>query len=146
MELNTIVEIVNSRLAGENLIFSEMKFLMDSVIDDINHKLDSTFPAFSEFTNTTPGYPNYAFFPDKYLRSVVAVGTAAKFYQVDEEGVQAARDLEVEYQKNLFYMERDYTEQVPEAYQAANQGYVIEVARDSTTADEYADLSKMFDF
>lgn len=126
MQLTQIVRIINDKLAGENLSYDALKGHMDAVIDDINEKLDSTFPSFTEFTMTAyPAcYPNYNFFPDKYIRSVVGFGSAYKFFTTDEEGADVAPKYEQEYYKHLFYMERDYMEQVPEEFQAKNTGSI----------------------
>ena len=134
MNISTIVQRVNSYLAGENLPYDELIIHLDCVIDDINNKLNSTFPAFSEFTAVaypvvaTPGayiYPNYSFFPEKYIRNVVCLGAAFKFYMTDEEGAEVAIKFEMEYIKALFHMERDYMNGVPVAFQAVDQGYVM---------------------
>ena len=145
MTLTNIVRYINGRLAGEILTYSELQIHMDAVIDEINAKLNSTFPVFSEFTVTdypvltdeeleeleeageeAYQHPDYTFFPDKYIRSVVVVGAAFKFYLMDEEGINAAPLLEQEYARNLFYMERDYSDKVPTAFQAETQGYFEE--------------------
>lgn len=119
MEITKIVQSVNRKLAGEILIYSEMEVYLDAVIDEINAKLYSCFPVFSEFNNTdyTAEYPDYSFFPDKYIRTVVIPGTAAKFYIQDAEGMATAPQFDVEYLQGLFLMERDYLSQVPEEFQ-----------------------------
>ena len=124
MTLTKITQRVNQYLAGENLSYSEIEIHLDSVMDDINHELDSTFPVFSEFPNTTPGYPDYTFIPDRYIRSVVCLGAAFKFFLTDEEGAQVADRYDKEYQKALFMMKRDYSHKVPLEYQAEDQGFV----------------------
>jgi len=103
MELQKIVNAINKRLAGELLIYSELEIHLDAVIDEINNRLNSNFPAFSEFNSTDyANYPDYNFFPDKYIRSVVIPGAAFKFYVTDEEGISTATKYEQEYQTNLF--------------------------------------------
>jgi hypothetical protein len=100
-------------------VYNELVVHLDSVIDDINARLNSTFPAFSEFNNTDhPQYPDYNFFPDKYIRSVIVPGAAYKFYVMDAEASTSAPEYQKEYYTNLFYMERDYLELVPEEFQA----------------------------
>ena len=42
----------------------------------------------------------------------------------DEEGNNTAQQYAVDYQQNLFYMERDYSFSIPEAYREDNQGFV----------------------
>lgn len=121
MELQKIVNAINKRLAGELMIYSELEIHLDTIIDEINNRLNSNFPAFSEFNSTDyANYPDYNFFPDKYIRSVVIPGAAFKFYVTDEEGISTATKYEQEYQTNLFYMERDYLELVPEEFQNTN--------------------------
>ena len=124
MELTKIVQTVNRLLAGEQLMYSELEVYLDQVIDDINAKLDSAFPAFSEFNSTDyPDYPNYNLFPEKYLRTVVCVGAADKFYTQDSEGMLTSPTFHEGYLSSLFYMERDFISQVPDEYQgAAYQG------------------------
>ena len=115
MHINEIVLRVNKNLAGESLEYHEMEPFLDSVIDDINAKLNSRFPVFSEFSreNFPSFYPNYNFFPETYIRKVVLMGAAYKFYVADEEGLQAAPMMGYDYQQNLFEMLRDYLDHVP---------------------------------
>lgn len=123
MHLNNITKYVNERLAGETLMYSQMILFLDSVIDDINAALNSCYPSFSDFTSDCyPKYPNYNFFPDRYIRSVVILGAAYKFYVTDEEGIQTAQALQYEYQRNLFLMQRDFSLEVPEAFQNCGAG------------------------
>lgn len=44
----------------------------------------------------------YDAFPDEYLRTVVALGVAVKFYTRDEEGEQIALDYQNRYEAALF--------------------------------------------
>ena len=66
----------------------------------------------------------YDAFPDKYLRSVVALGAAVKFYTRDEEGEQIALDYQNRYERALFIMVRDYHNQVPWYFQENTGGYI----------------------
>ena len=66
----------------------------------------------------------YDVIPDKYLRSVVALGTALYFYEADEEGEQIARDYQQRYEQQLFYMVRDYHMLVPPEFQNNTGGYI----------------------
>lgn len=118
MDLTKIVQRVNNKLAGELLTYDMMKDYLDDVIDDINAKLSTNFPVFSDFTlEAYPDlYPNYAFFPDRYIRSVVTLGAAYKFFVTDEEGLPTAQQYSYEYRDALFAMERDYSDLVPEEY------------------------------
>ena len=114
-------------MAGEQLVYNQLAPFFDEVIDDINTQLNSTFPAFTEIDLDTlsPGEVDYNYFPDKYLRSVVAIGAACKFYTMDEEGISTADQYYTKYQQNLFYMLRDYIDQVPEEYQSDSKGSVV---------------------
>lgn len=126
MTIDNIVKTINDNLAGELLTFNNLKPLLDEVIDDINAKLDSTYPTFSDFTyeNYPEVYPNYNFFPDRYIREVVCKGAAYKFYVVDEEGIPTAQQFQYNYTDQLFIMERDFLDKVPEEFQADNSGSV----------------------
>lgn len=86
ININTIVNYINERLAGEQLLYSQLLVFLDGTIDDINQALNSNFPAFSEFSEKDENYPDYNFFPDRYIRTVVVTGACAKFYICDEEG------------------------------------------------------------
>ena len=66
----------------------------------------------------------YDAFPDKYLRDVVALGVAVKFYTRDEEGEQVAIDYQNRYEMALFKMVRDYHNQVPWYFQERTGGYI----------------------
>jgi len=126
MNLTLITDRVNKLLAGEILQYDELTLHLDSAIDDINHALNSLFPAFSEFTsaNFIDRYPDYNFFPEQYIRNVVCLGAAYYFYLTDEEGAKVAQKFEEKFRNNLFLMQRDYTNKVPVDYQATEQGYV----------------------
>lgn len=125
MELSKIVQRVNNKLAGELLTYEMLRDYLDETIDDINARLNSKFPAFSDFNfNDYPNYPDYNFFPDNFIRSVVVRGAAYKFFIVDEEGSNVAEQFKYDYLDGLFLMERDYAEQVPEEFQSDNTGSV----------------------
>lgn len=66
----------------------------------------------------------YDAFPDKYLRDVVALGTAVKFYTRDEEGEQIALEYLNRYEQALFKMTRDYHNQVPWMFQENTGGFI----------------------
>ena len=66
----------------------------------------------------------YDAFPDKYLRTVVALGVAVKFYTRDEEGEQIALDYQNRYETALFKMVRDYHNQVPPIFQENSGGFI----------------------
>ena len=126
ININTIVNYINERLAGEQLLYSQLLVFLDGTIDDINQALNSNFPAFSEFSEKDENYPDYNFFPDRYIRTVVVTGACAKFYICDEEGAAVAEQYQYEYKEKLFLMVRDYSHQVPEEYRAEHQGYMID--------------------
>lgn len=126
MKTDVIVKRVNMLLAGEQLVYSRLEEFFDSVIDDINEKLNSIFPAFSELSAANEGLPfDYNYFPEKYIRSVVIPGAAYKFYIMDEEGMVTAEQFGYDYEKNLFMMMRDYMDDVPEEFQSSSKGSVI---------------------
>ena len=118
-----IVKGINAQLADEQFPYTQLKRYMDAVIDDINDKLNSSFPTFSEVEEH--GFLNeYNYFPDKYIRSVVIKGAAYKYYIMDEEGMATAEAYQYEYEDALFRMLRDYVDLVPEEYQADRPGAV----------------------
>lgn len=67
---------------------------------------------------------NYDAFPDEYIRTVVALGTAVKFYTRDEEGEQIALDYQNRYEAALFKMVRDYHNRVPWYFQDHTGGFI----------------------
>ena len=126
MRISEIIKRVNEKLAGETLLYSQLEVFLDEVVDDINAKLNSKFPSFST-VYTADALKNdvgYDYFPEKYIRSVVVTGAAYKFFCTDEEGLPTAQQYAFDYNTNLFIMERDYSNQVPEEYQASEQGYL----------------------
>jgi len=125
MHIANIVTLVNRKLANELLSQTELLIHMDSVIDDINAQLNSMFPTFSEvIAEEQVTNPDYQAIPDKYLRSVVVVGAAVKYYEADEEGNQSAISFVQDYKQQLFYMLRDFSFSIPEEYRAENQGFL----------------------
>ena len=120
MTLDNIVARINEELAGELLTYNKLKTFLDQTVDDINNNLDAAFPSFTDFTyeNYPDRYPDYNFFPEKYIRSVLIKGAAYKFYVMDEEGIPTAQQYQYNYNDNLFIMTRDYLEDVPEEFQA----------------------------
>ena len=126
MKIRDIVKLTNTYLTGEQLVYQKLIPFYDAVIDDINSRLNSTYPSFSslEFTSLDGDEAVYSYFPDRYVRSVVALGAAHKFYTMDEEGVAYDTTYEDEYERNLFYMTRDYIDQVPEIFQSDSTGSV----------------------
>ena len=142
MTLTKLIEKINAKIADESLEYEDLELHLDEVIDEINSKLNSTFPAFSD----DPTILNYDAFPDKYIRSVVVPGVAYKFYTTDEEGIATAQTYGSQYAMGLFEMQRDYLEFVPAEYQAdptrgsfivpGNMGYSVEMGGDNTVSDE----------
>ena len=119
MLIQDIVNYVNDKLAGERYTYDQIKKVLDSCIDDINTKLSSTYPAFSELAL---GVSSYGFFPDRYIRTVVVIGAASKLFAIDEEGQVVSPIFDKEYIINLFTMLRDFGPSVPDAYLNIEQG------------------------
>ena len=142
MKVIDIVKLSNKYLAGEQLTYSKLLPFLDAVIDDINNELNATYPSFSSLA--IDGQPSssdvYDFFPDRYIRSVVCIGAASKFYTMDEEGIIASEGYEMTYQRNLFYMVRDYIEHVPEFFQSDSKGGVRQAE------ERYVENHMPFDF
>lgn len=126
MYIQNLIELINHKLADELLSPTQLIKHMDSVIDDINTQLNSVFPTFTELLQDNQMLNiNYTAFPDKYLRSVVVVGAATKYYEIDEEGNPVAQSFAQEYRQQLFYMLRDYSYAIPEEYRAKEVQGVI---------------------
>lgn len=138
MEINKIIDYVNrSFIASDRLRAPDIYYYMDLVIDDINERLQATYPNFTEWNDfvnkwnehvTDPNFVKvntvYDVIPDKYIRSVIALGTAVKFYTRDEEGEQVALDYQNRYEAALFKMVRDYHNQVPLIFQNNEGGFI----------------------
>lgn len=122
MLIKDIVNLINQKLAGELLSYSELRSFMDCVIDDINSQLNACYPTFSSLEASG----EYVAFPDKYIRSVIVPGTAWYYYVVDEEGTATAQQFGADYSRNMFIMQRDMLYNIPEEYQADSlQGTVV---------------------
>ena len=141
MEIKKIIDYVNrSFIASDYVREPDVYYYMDLVIDDINERLQATFPTFTEWGDFVDKWnkavdeqhlpylhrdaTKYDAFPDTYLRSVVALGTAVKFYTRDEEGEQIAQDYQNRYEMALFKMTRDYHNQVPWYFQENTGGFI----------------------
>jgi hypothetical protein len=129
MLISTLVQNINSQLAGELLSIGELTVFIDKAIDDINTRLNTNFPVLSDVIfkakETGSSSFEYSVIPDKYIRTVVVPGAVFKYYTTDEEGAAVAPKYEEEFLKGLFYMERDYLNFIPEEYQAdLDQGWV----------------------
>lgn len=126
MLVSQIVKLINQHLGDELCSPAELLSHMDRVVDDINTRLNAKFPTVSDMIAAAGGAtdPDYNVFPDKYIRSVLVTGAAYKYYVTDEEGNNTAQQYAVDYQQNLFYMERDYSFSIPEIYREDNQGFV----------------------
>lgn len=181
MEIKKLVDTINrTYVPSEYLRQPDVYYFMDRVIDDINERLQSCYPTFSEWEDYVeeynkrfapqpapeppegvsppeqphlpgePGLPKdrplpprgprkpipfhppfkpkdrtvYDVIPDKYLRSVVALGAALYFYEADEEGEQIAMDYQGRYEQQLFYMVRDFHSLVPPEFQNNTGGYI----------------------
>ena len=120
MRYNIIVNQISKKLGDELVSESEMLSYMDAAIDDINARLNTVFPTFTEYKEQNSGIEStlldYNLIPDKYIRTVVIPGAAFKYYTTDEEGGYSAPKYEEDYRQGLFYMERDFSFNVPEKY------------------------------
>lgn len=145
MKTNDIITEVNKNLNGERLNLADLKTHLDAVIGDINDALSACYPTFTE-AQTLPGFDgNYNFFPDHYVRTVVVIGTAFKYYQNEEEGETIASEYSNQYQLALFTFKRDFLGQVPEIFLRSNGGYLDmgwtpSYAQQSTGGDLTSDL------
>lgn len=129
MLISTLVQNINSQLAGELLSVGELTVFIDKAIDDINTRLNTKFPVLSDTIATIQSEGStkfeYKAIPDKYIRTVVVPGAVFKYYTTDEEGAAVAPKYEEEFLKGLFYMERDYLNLIPEEYQESlDQGWI----------------------
>jgi len=138
MRINKIVDYINrSYIASDYVREPDIYYFMDLVIDDINERLQAKFPTFTDWPDfvdkwnsqiTDPRFMRdrtvYDAFPDEYIRSVVALGAALKYYTRDEEGEMIALDYQNRYEGALFKMTRDYLNQVPWWFQDNTGGFV----------------------
>lgn len=129
MLISTLVQNINSQLAGELLSIGELTVFIDKAIDEINTRLNTKFPVLSDVIASIQAAGSQSFeyncIPDKYIRTVVVPGAVFKYYTTDEEGAAVAPKYEEEFLKGLFYMERDYLNLIPEEYQESlEQGWV----------------------
>lgn len=136
MLLTKLIDTVNrTYITSDYLRAPDIYYYMDRVIDDINTNLQARYPVISEWDEFVekwnekfPDHPkdrtNYDAIPDRYLRSVVALGTALYYYNSDEEGEQIAVDYLQRYNQNMFFMVRDFHNQVPWFYQNDEGGYI----------------------
>ena len=125
MLLTKIKKLFNEALAGETLTMSEMLPHLDAAIDAINDKMNTIYPVFSDLDVTAPEAV-YAYFPDRYIRTVVIPGAAWHFYVTDEEGAQTAMQYQVDFENGKFTMLRDMLYDIPAQYQAnSEQGSIV---------------------
>lgn len=142
MEIKKIVDYVNRGfIASDYLREPDIYYYMDLVIDDINERLQATYPNFTDWNDFCARWNAavtakwqlpylirnnrvYDAFPDEYLRTVVALGTACKFYTRDEEGEQVALDYQNRYEAALFKMVRDYHNRVEPWFQDNGGGFI----------------------
>ena len=106
MYIPDIVKLINKKIPSEQLTLERVCVFMDEVIDDINAQLSANFPTFTEYMNVR-GSMLYTCIPDRYLRTVVVTGAAAKWYTADEEGIETATTYVRDYNNVLFLMLRD---------------------------------------
>lgn len=138
MLIKKIVDTVNrGYVASDYLRTPDIYYFMDMVIDDINDTLNSCYPTFTDWYDYCAAWNadpdnllnlkdanNYDVIPDRYLRKVVPIGTALKFYERDEEGNVVAERYIQKYVEALFLMSRDYHHLVPELYQDNSGGFI----------------------
>lgn len=127
MLIGNIIKQVNRLLDGEQLVYSQLEPYLDAVIDDINTQLNAVFPTFSEIEKDTlrVADTNYNYFPERYIRNIVCKGAAYKFYITDEEGSITAEQYGQDYMNNLFYMTRDYIDEVPLEFRSTSKGSLV---------------------
>ena len=130
--MDLVIDDINDRLQAKFPTFTDWK----DFVDKWNASIDGSQPI--PGVGFTDGLvedmlieprllkdnTKYDVIPDKYLRSVVALGTAVKFYTRDEEGEQIAMDYQNRYEMALFKMVRDYHNQVPWYFQENTGGYI----------------------
>lgn len=128
---------------------------MDKVINDINDRMQTLFPQFSDWqayadwfnaeyadeiaagTYTPLDGTKYTAFPQRYVDSVITVGAARFYYMSDEEGEVVASDYFREYEKNISAMVRDYLNQVDELYINDQGGYTeFEFIAETTDSED----------
>lgn len=125
MLLSQVQKLFNDALAGETLSYKEMLPHLDAAIDEINTKLNTIYPVFSEVPYDT-SESEYNFFPDKYIRMAVIPGAAWHFYVMDEEGLQTAPQYQANFENGKFIMQRDMLYKIPEEYQDDdNNGFIV---------------------
>jgi len=125
MLLSQVQKLFNDALAGETLSYKEMLPHLDAAIDEINTKLNTVYPVFSEVPYDT-SESEYNFFPDKYIRMAVIPGAAWHFYVMDEEGLQTAPQYQANFENGKFIMQRDMLYKIPEEYQDDdNNGFIV---------------------
>lgn len=146
MEIKKLIDYVNRTfIASDYLREPDIYYFMDLVIDDINERLQAKYPNFTGWIKFVQDWNShvtdprmlkdntkYDVIPDEYLRTVVALGTATKFYTRDEEGEQIALDYQNRYERALFNMVRDYHIRVEPWFQDNSGGFI-----DFTANDEF---------
>lgn len=116
MKISVMTAQINKLLADELYPYSYLSQFIDATIDDINDRLSTNYPTVSEFVAEQQALeesvedPDYNLFPEKYVRTVVLMGAAYKFFITDEEGIDTAQRYGASYLEALFKMQRDYTD------------------------------------
>ena len=140
MNINKLCTFINNNyIISENLRSVELMGYMDIVIDDINDRLQASFPVLSEWKDYVTTYNTehhldldyipldvdvYTAIPARYLRSIVAIGAALNFFTNDEEGEQVSNKYYIQYERNMFNMIRDFHDLVPTEFKVTNGGYI----------------------
>lgn len=138
--MDMVIDDINERLQAKFPTFTEWKDfvakwnawvagpgVIPPAIDDVpNHP--TNIPEHNFRPGSMPWLikdnTKYDAFPDEYIRTVVALGVAVKFYTRDEEGEQIALDYQNRYEAALFKMVRDYHNQVPWYFQDNTGGFI----------------------
>lgn len=152
MLISKIVAATNEQLAGERLTISKMLTHLDYALQDINAAINADFPTLTEYAaakmaedqQLTIENVDYNLFPPRYITTVLILGAARHFYRVDEEGAVAPPVLEADYNKYLFFMQRDYIHAVPAAYQDCEYNGSIEHSERKTSGSEVFELPTSF--
>jgi hypothetical protein len=137
MNINALYTYINKNfIISENLRPLEVEGYTQSVIDDINDRLQANFPLLSEWPDFVAAYnaanptltqldPQvYTAFPARYLRKVLGTGAALNFMTNDEEGESVAEKYYLQYETALATMVRDYHALVPIEFQNNTGGFV----------------------
>ena len=71
MQIQVLTELINQQLADEIVTTAMLQVFMDSVIDDINAKLNAKFPTITEWLTTNSDTSTDSAIHGSYLREAV---------------------------------------------------------------------------